>query len=83
MYFMTFFYLFAALVEFASALRYSPPAFLDFQQLSACAHKCEIIQDSEKNCVAPVAPFSNNATYLDCLCQSEYLRSLHNSGEIC
>jgi hypothetical protein len=56
---------------------------LDYQQLPPCARSCKILAVSELNCVPPAAPVSNYATYLDCLCKSDYLKSLHRTGVLC
>jgi hypothetical protein len=55
----------------------------DYSVLPACARSCKILATSEHNCVPPVAPVSNAEVYTECICQSEYLRSLHASGVIC
>ena len=59
------------------------PSVLDYGQLPSCARACKPLETAELNCIPPAAPLSNQATYVDCLCQSEYLRSLHGNGEIC
>lgn len=56
---------------------------LDYKILPACARSCEILQISEKNCLPPQAPKTRDTIYIDCLCHSEYLRELHEDGEIC
>jgi hypothetical protein len=55
----------------------------DYDALPACARSCTILQVSQLNCIPPAAPTSNLLTYRNCICQSEYLRSLHDSGVIC
>ncbi|KAF2134101.1 hypothetical protein P153DRAFT_427957 [Dothidotthia symphoricarpi CBS 119687] len=59
------------------------PSVFNYSQLPSCARNCKILDISERNCLPPAAPVSGNATYVDCVCHSEYLRKLHNDGEIC
>lgn len=61
-----------------------PASLFDYARLPSCAQKCKVLSVSEKNCLPPAAPVSNSATYVDCLCHSEYLRNLHVDGsELC
>jgi hypothetical protein len=55
----------------------------DYSVMPACARLCKILATSEHNCVPPVAPVSNAEVYTDCICQSDYLWTLHASGVIC
>ncbi|KAF1836783.1 hypothetical protein BDW02DRAFT_208171 [Decorospora gaudefroyi] len=55
----------------------------DYLKLPSCARSCKILQISESNCVPPASPVADRNTYVDCVCQSEYLRSLHVGGKIC
>ncbi|KAH7391700.1 hypothetical protein BKA66DRAFT_439500 [Pyrenochaeta sp. MPI-SDFR-AT-0127] len=70
-------------VSFLTTLAQIPPTVFDYHQLPACALDCKILETSELNCIPPAAPCSNQWTYQDCVCQSDYLRSLHTSGAIC
>jgi hypothetical protein len=72
------FYLLAALVLAEERIW----AF-DNTQVAPCARSCKILTIAELNCVPPAAPISNNATYIDCFCHSDYIRSLHSSSKIC
>lgn len=56
---------------------------VNYTDLPSCAKSCKIVNTSEKNCMPPLAPLAPVATYKDCFCQSEHLRSLHKSGDIC
>ncbi|KAF1845593.1 uncharacterized protein K460DRAFT_405843 [Cucurbitaria berberidis CBS 394.84] len=71
------------IAQIATVLALDFPSVFDYSQLPSCARNCKILETSELNCVPPTAPSSSQATYVDCLCQSEYLRSLHANGEIC
>jgi len=59
------------------------PRVFDHTKLPSCAAICKILSISELNCVQPSAPVANGATYLNCVCQSDFLKSLHISGTIC
>ncbi|KAH7077406.1 hypothetical protein FB567DRAFT_149260 [Paraphoma chrysanthemicola] len=74
------FLLFAALMLLLAA---NVAAIIDYAQLPACAASCKIIGTAESICVPPAAPVSNKETYIDCFCQSAYLKTLHADGEIC
>jgi hypothetical protein len=53
---------------------------LDYDVLPACARSCKMLQISGGNCISLAAPTSDLSTYRDCVCQSDYLRSLYASG---
>lgn len=74
------FLLFAALTLAFAA---TSTAIIDYKQLPTCAKSCIILSTSELICVPPAAPVSNNATYVNCFCQSDYLKALHANGELC
>ncbi|KAH7073110.1 hypothetical protein BKA63DRAFT_604744 [Paraphoma chrysanthemicola] len=74
------FLVFAALTLLLAA---NIAAIIDYAQLPACAASCKIISTAESICVPPAAPVSNKETYVDCFCQSAYLKTLHANGEIC
>lgn len=80
--YLTVFYMLAAILHTASAFSFSP-TFPVYGRLPDCAQECKILLDAEDNCTPPRAPVTNNATYLDCFCQSEELRGLGNSGQLC
>ena len=58
-------------------------SLFDYDLLPACARSCRILEISEGNCVPPAAPISDLSTYRNCVCQSDYLRSLHTGGVVC
>ncbi|KAF1358154.1 hypothetical protein EJ07DRAFT_180344 [Lizonia empirigonia] len=80
--YLTVVYMLAAILHTASAFSFSP-AFPVYGRLPDCAQECKVLLDAEDNCTPPRAPVTNNATYLDCFCQSEELRGLRDSGKLC
>lgn len=83
MHLVIIFYLFVAMLHTASAIPYMAPPFLSLRRLPKCAGGCDVLLETGMNCSPPRAPLSNNATYIECFCRSEYLRSLRQIGEIC
>jgi hypothetical protein len=45
----------------------------------ACALSCTLLQQAQSACVPPEASVTNQATYVNCFCQSGYLTTLHSS----
>ena len=87
------FFIFAilsAILHTASAFPYSAPPlpdtvqpFLNIALLPSCARSCKDLLETATKCSPPTAPVSNNATYIDCFCKNQWLRSLNDVGEIC
>ncbi|KAL1961668.1 hypothetical protein VTN77DRAFT_1343 [Rasamsonia byssochlamydoides] len=47
----------------------------------ACALSCTTLQQAQDGCVPPAAPVSNQATYVNCFCQSALLTTLHTTPD--
>ncbi|RMZ73902.1 integral membrane [Pyrenophora seminiperda CCB06] len=54
-----------------------------YDRLPSCARACKVLQIAEENCVPATTPGLSLDTFLDCVCQSGYLRPLYASGAIC
>ncbi|PWY86935.1 integral membrane protein [Aspergillus heteromorphus CBS 117.55] len=50
----------------------------------SCGLTCSLLEQAQDNCVPPIAPHTNHATYVSCFCQSNLLVQLHtSSNNIC
>jgi hypothetical protein len=47
----------------------------------ACALSCAVLTQAQDSCIPPAAPVTNQATYVNCFCQSALLTTLHTSPD--
>jgi hypothetical protein len=74
----TIFFLFLAMTMAAFALENGP--ILDYSKVATCARSCSFLTIAMDVCVPPIALLANRTVYLDCFCQSSYLKTLHDGG---
>jgi hypothetical protein len=78
---LAIFLLFLAMMTAALALENRP--IFDYTKVAACAHGCSFLTIAQDVCVPPTAPLANKTVYLDCFCQSSWLKTLHDGGNFC
>jgi hypothetical protein len=73
-----------AILHTTSALPYSAP-FLSssFIGLSECAKSCKSLREATIYCLPRNVSVSNNATYIACVCQSQWLRGVKDNSGLC